>query len=181
MDLDRLIAGYQRGEIAAFEKLFEMYSDNIHGAVYRIVKDRGDADELCHDVFVTVWNSPDSYNASKGRFFTWLLGIARNAAIDRLRSTRYKNERRTVSTAGLCDLVARTSYDLESRTDTIGLDRMLKGLTEKYRQVIVLFHLEGYSQREISALLNIPLGTVKTRNRNGILRLRAVLEREGSI
>lgn len=180
MELDRLISGYQRREIAAFEKLFVMYSDNIRGAILRIVRDPGDAEEICHDVFVKVWNSPDGYSASKGRFFTWLLNIARNAAIDRLRSKRYKNERRTVSMVGLCDLGAHTSYDLGRRTDPIGLDRMLEGLTEENRQVVVLFHLEGYSQREISELLNIPLGTVKTRNRNGILRLRAFLERESS-
>lgn len=180
MDLDRLISGLQRKEIAAFEKLYGMYADNICGAIHQIVKNSRDADEICQDVFVKVWNSPDGYSTSKGRFFTWLLNIARNAAIDRLRSKERKNEGRTISTGNMCDFDAYQSYDLDGRTDTIGLDRMLDGLAEKSRQVVILFYLRGYSQREISDRLNIPLGTVKTLNRNGILKLRGFVARESS-
>ncbi len=175
-----MISGYQKKEIAAFEKLYGMYADNICGAIHQIVKDTGDADEICQDVFVKVWNNPDGYSASKGRFFTWLLNIARNAAIDRLRSKAYKDERRTMSTGNMCDFDAYQSYDLVGRTDTIGLDHVLDGLAEKNRQVVILFYLWGYTQREISDLLNIPLGAVKTRNRNGILRLRGLVKRESS-
>jgi RNA polymerase sigma-70 factor (ECF subfamily) len=73
-----------------------MYADNICGAIYHFVKNTGDADEICQDVFVKVWKNPDSYSASMGRFFTWLLNITRNGAIDRLRSKAHKNERRTI-------------------------------------------------------------------------------------
>jgi RNA polymerase sigma-70 factor (ECF subfamily) len=72
------------------------------------------------------------------------------------------------------------SYDMNGRIDTIGLDHMLEGLAEKNKQVIILFYLKVYSQREISDGLNIPLGTVKTRKRSGILKLRGFLERESS-
>lgn len=180
MDLDRLISGFQRKEIAAFKQLYEMYAGNIYGVIYQIVKNTGDADEICQDVFVKVWKNPDVYNASKGRFFTLLLNIARNAAIDRLRSKSYKNEKRTISTGNMYNFDAYKSYDLDGLIDPIGLDHMLNGLTEKSKQVIILFYLRGYSQREISDQLNIPLGTIKTLNRSGILKLRGFVEREHS-
>lgn len=80
----------------------------------------------------------------------------------------------------MCDFDTYNSYDLDGRTDTIGLDRMLDGLAEKSRQVVILFYLRGYTQRGISDRSNIPLGTVKTLNRSGILKLRKSMERESS-
>ncbi|WP_373518457.1 RNA polymerase sigma factor, partial [Pricia sp.] len=92
MNMDQLVANFQNRDIAAFGKLYEMYSPNIRGAIRKnIVGIEEDAQEICQDVFAKVWHRADQYNASRGRFFTWLLKIARNAAIDKLRSKDFRN------------------------------------------------------------------------------------------
>ena len=91
-DLEQLIEDLQNKNIDAFEKLHAMYSENIRGAINVIVQDEEVAKELCQDVFMIVWQKSTSYNASKGRFFTWLLNIARNKAIDYTRSKTFKSQ-----------------------------------------------------------------------------------------
>ena len=82
MDTNTLITQFQNGSVQAFEKLYEMYGQNILGVINVILKDEVRSQEICQDVFVKVWKNASQYNASKGRFFTWLLNIARTAAID---------------------------------------------------------------------------------------------------
>ena len=94
MNLDNLIQQFQKKDSAAFETLYHMYAENICGVINVIVKDAERSQELCQDVFVKVWEKSDQYDASKGRFFTWILNIARNAAIDEVRSKSHKNQKR---------------------------------------------------------------------------------------
>jgi RNA polymerase sigma-70 factor (ECF subfamily) len=91
MDLDQLVRDFQKQDERAFEKLYHMYSNSMHGVIYNIVRDHEIAEEVMQDVFIKAWHKADSYNSSKGRFFTWILNIARNAAIDKTRSKAYKN------------------------------------------------------------------------------------------
>ena len=95
MDLEPLVERFQQKDLSAFEKLYGMYSENICGVINTIVRNNDLAEEICQDVFVKVWNNAESYNSSKGRFFTWVLNIARNAAIDEVRSKSYKNSKKT--------------------------------------------------------------------------------------
>ena len=90
MDLELLILQFQKKDVKAYEKLYTMYCDSISGVVYSIVKNNDVAQEITQDVFIKAWNKSDSYTAKKGRFFTWILNIARNAAIDYTRSKRFK-------------------------------------------------------------------------------------------
>lgn len=171
MELETLVSRFQKKDVIAFEKLYDMYSENICGVVHTIVRDHHLAEEISQDVFVKVWNNSDSYNPSKGRFFTWLLNIARNAAIDELRSKSYKNKKKNLSVDYFVGILEQDNGS-SKHVDTIGIRKLVKNLKEKCVQLIELLYFKGYTQREASEELQIPLGTVKTRNRSCISQLR---------
>ena len=95
--LDALVADFQKKDVNACEKLHQLYSENIRGAINVIVQNEEIAQEICQDVFLTIWQKSETYNASKGRFFTWLLNIAKNKAIDYTRSKIYKEQKKNHS------------------------------------------------------------------------------------
>ncbi|WP_411031913.1 RNA polymerase sigma factor [Spongiimicrobium sp. 3-5] len=171
MELDDLIALFQKKDMVAFEKLHEMYSENICGVINVIVGDNDVAQEICQDVFLKVWNKAESYDPSKGRFFTWILNIARNAAIDELRSKSYKDRKKNLSADYFVGTLENDD-NLNKKVDAIGLTNLLKNLKDKCVQLIELLYFKGYTQKEAAEQLQIPLGTVKTRNRNCISQLR---------
>jgi len=171
MNLDLLVQKFQNKEISAFEQLYEMYSENIYGVINTIIQNPETSQEICQDVFLRVWEKADTYNPSKGRFFTWVLNIARNAAIDQVRSKSYKQQKKNLSTDYFVDIL-ESSEDLEGKMDTIGLKKLLVNLKEKCLQIIKLLYFQGFTQKEAAEELNIPVGTVKTRNRSCIAKIR---------
>ncbi len=171
MELEILVSHFQSKDMKAFEKLYAMYSENICGVINTIVKNTDLAEEICQDVFMKAWNNAESYNASKGRFFTWIMNIARNAAIDELRSKSNKNSKQNLSSDFFVDIL-ESKDDLNSQMDTIGIQNLLKNLKEKCVQIIELLYFKGYTQKEAAEELDIPVGTVKTRNRNCISQIR---------
>ena len=171
MDLEPLVERFRQKDLSAFEKLYGMYSENICGVINTIVRNNDLAEEICQDVFVKVWNNAESYNSTKGRFFTWVMNIARNAAIDEVRSKSYKNSKKNLSADYFVSIVADDSA-VNSSIDSIGLTKLIKGLKEKCIQLIDVLYFKGFTQKEASEKLEIPLGTVKTRNRSCISQLR---------
>lgn len=171
MELDTLIALFQKKDLLAFEKLYEMYSKNICGVINTIVRDTQLAEEICQDVFLKIWNQSDSYDASKGRFFTWILNIARNAAIDEVRSKSYKQGKKNLPADYFVGILENKD-NLNLKVDTIGLRSLLKNLKDQCKQLIELLYFRGYTQKEAAETLDIPLGTIKTRNRSCISQLR---------
>ena len=171
MNLEELIARFKQKDAKAFETLYDMYADNICGMINTIVRDSERAQEICQDVFVKVWQNSASYSSSKGRFFTWLLNIARNAAIDEIRSKSHKEQKKNLVVdyfVGIKDHSAEES----ARMDNIAIRRLLKGLKQQCLKLIDLLYFKGYTQKEAAEELGIPLGTVKTRNRNCIAQIR---------
>jgi len=171
MDLDILINKFQNKDVAAFEQLHTMYAENIHGVINTIIRNPERSEEICQDVFIKIWNNANTYNPSKGRFFTWILNIARNAAIDELRSKSHKNWKKNLTTDYFVGNLEATE-DMDQKMDTIGLKKLLKGLKEKCTKLIDLLYFKGFTQKEAAEQLNIPLGTVKTRNRSCISQIR---------
>ena len=174
MQLEQLVSKFQQKDVKAFEALYDMYSDSMLGVIYTIVKDENSAQEIMQDVFIKVWNNAASYSSKKGRFFTWILNIARNAAIDNIRSKAYKNAQKNLDVQLFVDSIA-THENLNDKTDTIGIKEMVNKLAEKCKKIIDLLYFKGYTQKEASETLEIPLGTIKTRNRNCIKELRKML------
>jgi RNA polymerase sigma factor (sigma-70 family) len=156
--------------------LYDHYSGAIFGVIQRIVKMEDLAEEVLQDVFLKYWNKIDSYDPSKGKLFTWMLNIARNQAIDRMRSKEVSKEKKT---GGIEDFVNRgndTAFD-EQSVDAIGLKEVLKRLPEEQQFVVEYLYFKGYSQSEVSEEFNIPLGTVKTRLRLAMQQLRLIIVR----
>lgn len=171
MQPDQLIIQLQKGDQKAFARIYEMYSESTMGIIYNIVLDTNLAEEILQDVFIKIWDKADTYNSSKGRFFTWIINIARNAAIDKLRSKAYKNSKKNLDANNFVHILEDTN-NLGSKTDTIGLRKFVKTLEPLCIKVIDLLYFKGFTQAEASEKLEIPLGTIKTRNRNCLKALR---------
>ena len=171
MDLELLVNRFQKKDQLAFEQLYQMYWSNICGVAYTIIGDQGEAEELAQDVFIKIWDKAESYNPTKGRFFTWILNITRNAAIDKLRSKGHKEQKLNLPLDNFVSILDRAD-DEKSDTGNPLLKKSLKKLSTKCVDLIQLLYFNGYNQKEASNALEIPLGTVKSRIRNCISQLR---------
>ncbi len=174
MQLELLVTKFQQKDQKAFEELYKMYGDSMHGVIYNIVRDNDIAEEIMQDVFIKAWNNASSYSAEKGRFFTWILNIARNAAIDKTRSKAFKNSKKNLDAEYFVDIL-QTSESLDDQTNSIGIKKFVEKLAKKCIEVIELLYFKGYTQQEASEELDMPLGTIKTRNRNCIKELRTIV------
>lgn len=176
MQLEVLVTKFQQKDQKAFEELYNMYGDSMQGVIYNIVRDHDIAEEVMQDVFIKAWNNSASYSPEKGRFFTWILNIARNAAIDKTRSKAFKNSKKNLDAEYFVDIL-QTSESLDDQTNSIGIKKFVEKLAKKCIEVIELLYFKGYTQQEASEALDMPIGTIKTRNRNCIKELRTyVLE-----
>ncbi|MEP7322769.1 MAG: RNA polymerase sigma factor [Saprospiraceae bacterium] len=157
----------------AFSRLYEDYGRVLFGLLYYIVKDEQEAENLLQDTFVKIWKKICDYDNSKGAFFTWITSIARNTAIDYLRSR--KNMQRS-KTQTLEDYVPvkgteNPAQDLEIKD----MKALVKKLEPKYQEVIELVYFLGYTHQEASERLQIQLGTLKTRSRIAIRELKKMI------
>lgn len=174
MHLETLIEKFKQKDEKAFENLYNMYSDSMYGVIYNIVRDHDIVEEVLQDVFIKAWHKSESYNSEKGRFFTWILKIARNTAIDKTRSKSFKDSKQNLSSEFFVDIL-ETSESLENKTNAIGIKKFVDKLAKKCVEVIELLYFKGYTQSEASETLNMPIGTIKTRNRNCIKKLRTMV------
>ena len=174
MNQELLILQFQNKDLKAYEKLYNLYCDSISGVVNNIVKNENIAQEITQDVFIKAWNKADTYSEKKGRFFTWLLNIARNSAIDYTRSKKFKQSKQNLNSDFFVDIL-ESSSSLDNSTNTIGLKEFVTKLSDKCKAVIELLYFKGFTQKEASEELNMPLGTIKTRNRSCIGELRTML------
>ena len=159
----------------SFTTLYDMYSKSLFSVITNLIKDREEAEDVLQEVFVKIWKNIDTYNESKGRLYTWMLNIARNTSIDKLRSKGYNNSKKNLSADNFVHLLD-DSNKLNNRIDTIGIREFVQKLKPKCIQIIDLLFFKGYTQQEASDELEIPLGTVKTQNRNCMNDLRNFLK-----
>ncbi len=158
-----------------FHYLYDHYSGALYGVILRIVQSKEYTEEIIQDVFVKIWNSIHQYDVSKGRFYTWMINIARNTAIDYLKSKGFQNELKNQS---LPDFVYNTTElsTVNDSSDYIGFNNVLEGLEVDKQELINMAYYQGYTQHEISEKLKIPLGTVKTKMRNALMKLKDLLK-----
>jgi len=159
----------------AYAYLYDHYASALNSIILQIVNDAELANDVLQEVFVNIWRRIEQYDAGKGRLFTWMLNIARNASIDTLRSKSYQNSRKNQSIQDNVDTIQVTDV-LQPGIDTIGLRKVLEKLKEEQRILIELAYFKGYTHEEIAELEKIPLGTVKTRIRNALIQLRGLLK-----
>ena len=170
-----LIALLVKRDMKGMEILYDNYSSALYGVIYRIIGKDEIAEDVLQDAFLKIWNNFSQYDSQKGRLFTWMVNIARNQAIDKVRSKDFVNQSKNQpldNAVSFVDISKSSSYN----PDTIGLKEMVKKLDGEYRQIIDLIFFEGYSQSEAAEKLRIPLGTVKTRSRAAIMKLRQQFE-----
>lgn len=158
----------------ALDYLYAHYSGALYGVISRIVTNEGIAEEVLQDVFLKFWNKIDTYDATKGKLFTWMLNIARNQAIDKARSKEINKEKKS---SGIDNSVSKIDQNLfyEQGVDSIGLKEVLTELPPEQQLVVDYLYFKGYSQSELAEEFNIPLGTVKTRLRMAMQYLRTTL------
>ncbi|MBE2256995.1 MAG: sigma-70 family RNA polymerase sigma factor [Ignavibacteria bacterium] len=173
-----LVNALKRKEKTALEYLYKNYSKAVFGIIFKILNSKELSEEILQDVFLKVWNNISTYDSSKGRLYTWLVRIAQNLSIDKLRTKDFKK-----NNPKNLDFINDVSYN-EPSSDEVnpveleGLSNYINKLDEKQRILIDMAYFKGFSQKEISDDLEIPIGTVKTRLRNAILTLRKLTDKE---
>jgi RNA polymerase sigma-70 factor (ECF subfamily) len=168
-----LVALLKERQQQAFSYLYDNYSGALYSVVLSIISDRELANDVMQEVFVKIWRQIELYDATKGRLFTWMMNITRNAAIDMLRSKGFNNAQQNRE---LTEAVYDTVGSVSTNIDKIGLKQLVYKLKEEYRTLVELAYFQGYTQDEISKLLGIPLGTVKTRLRTALIQLREIIK-----
>ena len=180
LDDEALLQRLSYRDLEAFRSLYDRYGDLVYSAVLRIVRDVHIAQDMVQEVFLRIWRRPGSYVAERGRFSTWLISVARNRAVDevRARSRRYRHE--TASPEEQERELPSSDDNDPALTAELADQRQLiiKALVElplEQRRVIELAYFGGLTQQEIAQQLSQPLGTVKTRIRLGMQKLRTAL------
>lgn len=168
-----LVALLKQRQEVAFNYLYDHYSGSLYAVILGIVPDKELANDLLQEVFVKIWKQIETYDSTKGRLFTWMLNVARNSSIDALRSKNFQNSRLNRE---LTENVYEAGGSTQTNTDKIGLRKIVNKLKEDYRILVELSYFEGYTQDEISKMLNIPLGTVKTRLRAALIQLKQTIK-----
>ncbi len=168
---EELIAALKKHDGEAYRYLYLNYRKALFTAVTQIISDAETAGDILQEVFVAVWKGIEKYDPEKGRLFTWLLTLSRNAAIN---TTRSKSFKAASKNEDLSDYV--TTLDNKASAETninfIGLRSQVHQLKPEFKIVLELAYFNGYTQQEIADTLAIPIGTVKTRLRNAIIELR---------
>lgn len=168
---DTLTAALKKHDNDAFEYLYNNYKAALFTVVHQIIADKEIARDVLQEAFVTAWKNIEKYDASKGRLFTWLFNVTRNCAINTTRSKAYKTEQKNDSFDNYVSYA--DAKDSESvNINQIGLRKQVHLLREEYKNVVELSYFNGFTHEEIAKILNIPVGTVKTRLRNALIALR---------
>jgi RNA polymerase sigma-70 factor (ECF subfamily) len=168
-----LLALVALGDKAAFARLYDATAPRLFGLARRLLIDSAQAEEVTQEVYLEIWQSATRYEAARGSAMAWMLTLAHRRAVDRIRSAQSSRNRDTK--IGIRDFdreydhVAET---VEVRIESERVKRALEKLTELQRQAVTLAYFKGLSHSEVAAMLHVPIGTVKTRLRDGMIRLR---------
>ncbi len=168
---EELVLALGNREKVAIEALYDMYSASLYGVISRIVLDTPTAEDVLQETFVKIWNSFSSYSADKGRLFTWMVNIARNLAIDKIRSKDFKNQAKNhelENNVTFIDEQRNTVY----KPELMGIKDLVSTLKPEQKSILDLVYFKGYTHVEAAEELGIPLGTIKTRLRMAIIELR---------
>ncbi|GAB3408774.1 sigma-70 family RNA polymerase sigma factor [Flindersiella endophytica] len=174
--LEELVREVARGDEHAFERLYAETSERVFGMVRRVLRNQAQAEEVTQEIFVEIWRSATRHDPAKGSALTWILTVAHRRAVDRVRSEQASSDREI--------RVAQASHevpfdDVEEQA-VLALEhqqvrRCLVGLTPVQHEAVTLAYYSGYTYREVATLLSVNLATVKTRMRDGLIRLRDCL------
>ncbi len=172
---NELITLLKQQDRKGFEYLYDHYSTALYGVVARIVRSEELAEDVIQEAFVKIWKNIAHYEKSKGTLFTWILNVARNTAIDKIRSQDYRKQSQIHDMEHNVSMIDNQSK-VELEVDHIGLEKVMHQLRPEHQLVVDYLYFRGYTQSELAKELDIPLGTVKTRIKMAINHLREILD-----
>jgi RNA polymerase sigma-70 factor (ECF subfamily) len=178
---EELMAQLRQRDVGAFETLYDRYGNLVYSVSLRVLGDVQAAEDVVQEVFLRLWRKPHHYDTARGRFVTWLMSVTRNRAIDERRSRGRRQRREALPELEFGDTLASDDSDDPAAAalltdERYAIRQALSGLPPEQRQTIELAYFGGFTQQEISDALGQPLGTVKTRIRLGMQKLRVALE-----
>lgn len=174
--LHDLVARVARGDEDAFEALYHRVSGQVLGLIRRVLRDPAQSEEVAQEVFVEVWRTATRFDADRGSATTWIMTMAHARAVDRVRSSQASiNRDEKVGRRDRTREYDEVAEAVEVRLEQQAVRKCLGGLTELQKESVELAYYGGYTYREVAELLDTPLGTVKTRLRDGLIRLRDCL------
>jgi RNA polymerase sigma-70 factor (ECF subfamily) len=168
---EELVLALRNREKIAIDALYDMYSSSLYGVISRIITDTSIAEDVLQETFIKIWHSFSSYSAEKGRLFTWMVNVARNLSIDKLRSKDFKNQNKNQeleNNVTFIDEQRSTVY----KPELLGVKELVQALKPEQKSILDLVYFKGYTHVEAADELGIPLGTIKTRLRMAIIELR---------
>lgn len=168
---EELVRALRNREKVGAEALYDMYSASLYGIIFRIVNEETLAEDILQETFVKIWQQFSGYSEDKGRLFTWMVNIARNLSIDKVRSKDFRNQTKNQdleNTVNLIDEQNNTVY----KPELLGIKDLVTSLRPEQKSILDLVYFKGYTHVEAADELGIPLGTVKTRLRMAIQELR---------
>jgi RNA polymerase sigma-70 factor (ECF subfamily) len=175
-DLAELLRRSAVGDQAAFAELYDAVAARVYGLVLRVVRDRAQSEEVTQEVFLDIWRTSARFDPALGSPLSWMLTIAHRKAVDRVRSAQSSTDREDVYGSRNQDRsFDETADTVEARLEAQRVHRALGSLTDTQRGAVELAYFGGYTHTEVARLLGVPLGTAKTRIRDGLIRLRDTL------
>ena len=173
MTQDQLLARVANGDQAAFAALYDQIAPRVLGLVRRLLRDHAQSEEVTQEIFLEIWQTATRYDSTKGGASTWIMTMAHRRAVDRVRASQASRDRDTK--IGIRDYDAEydnVSETVQTRVEHERVEKAMLRLTDLQRQAVSLAYYGGYSHSEVATLLSVPIGTVKTRLRDGMIRLR---------
>ncbi|MEV7992322.1 sigma-70 family RNA polymerase sigma factor [Streptomyces sp. NPDC086077] len=176
MEADRLLIRVAGGDQMAFEELYALVSGPVFGLVKRVVRDAAQSEEVAQEVLLELWRSAARFDPARGSALSWVLTLAHRRAVDRVRSARAAGEREQREALRFgTPAFDQVAEEVEAGLEREWVRRCLNRLTALQRESVTLAYYDGYTYREVAERLSLPLGTVKTRMRDGLTRLRECL------
>jgi RNA polymerase sigma-70 factor (ECF subfamily) len=167
------------GDEAAFEVLYDQFAGRVFGLARRIVRNPSQAEEVAQEVFLEVWRRASRFDAAKGSATSWIMTLTHARSVDRVRSAQASTDRELKVAYASHEVEVDTVVEaVESKFERRAVQKCLGALTEVQRESITLAYYSGYTYREVAELLSTPLPTIKTRLRDGMIRLRDCLGAE---